>query len=570
MKNAKKILALVLALTMVVSTIVVFAEEAAEEVTTEEAVVTSVEEKTEETAEEDGTSDEDVMLISEEVTEEKNNEAAEEETEESVDQEIAVEEISEEADTEEAVEEKTVYEVAAANLGDYIKDKDNWGTNSGMELTFKDGKIINEGDATQYLAYKNESFTDNLIQYKMTLKFTDPDGKSTWGGFQLRAASFGTPSWSSNNGYLVVIKSDRIEVQRWGKGGQKILTVVPNDDIKDGVAANISAGAVNAEGGVNLFLFVDGKCIFNIFDSDDSAITEGKYFDIYATVGSEIEAYDGDVITAVPAMPVIKGKATAGEKFTATYKMVSFGGEAKDEGYTINWYHSDDETGSNLTKLDESAKSEFGSKYAVVGEYTDLKATGAEYTVKEEEIGGFYMIAIKDAEGNVVVESTPVVVNNASYILSESVALLIDCELAFIKGEKVQIDPDDYNVMPGIINDRTLVPVRFVAESFGAEVGWDDATRKITIRLDGKEIVMTLGETKYTVDGVEAELDVPAQVMSDRTMVPVRVVSEAFGKTVFWDAANYLIIISDSDLGLDAEKDSASLAYIFDKIQDRI
>ena len=58
--------------------------------------------------------------------------------------------------------------------------------------------------------------------------------------------------------------------------------------------------------------------------------------------------------------------------------------------------------------------------------------------------------------------------------------------------------------------------------------------------------------------------------MYERTMVPVRVISEAFGKTVFWDAENELIIISDVDLDIDSETEAATLSYIQEKIVKRL
>ena len=55
--------------------------------------------------------------------------------------------------------------------------------------------------------------------------------------------------------------------------------------------------------------------------------------------------------------------------------------------------------------------------------------------------------------------------------------------------------------------------------------------------------------------------------MYDRTMVPVRAISEAFGKVVFWDEENELIVISDEDLAIDSEEDSDVLYYIAKEIR---
>lgn len=80
---------------------------------------------------------------------------------------------------------------------------------------------------------------------------------------------------------------------------------------------------------------------------------------------------------------------------------------------------------------------------------------------------------------------------------------------------------------------------------------------------------MTLGKKEYTVDGKEFLLDEPAQTMYDRTMVPIRAISEAFDKVVFWDPEG-LIVISDEDLELDSEADAAVIDSIIDDIVKRI
>lgn len=87
---------------------------------------------------------------------------------------------------------------------------------------------------------------------------------------------------------------------------------------------------------------------------------------------------------------------------------------------------------------------------------------------------------------------------------------------------------DKVNDVPPVIREqRTLVPVRAVAEALGAEVKWDHATKTATIMLDGKVLTMTLGEL---IEG----MDVPAQAIDGRIMVPLRYVSETLGAYVMW------------------------------------
>ncbi len=94
-----------------------------------------------------------------------------------------------------------------------------------------------------------------------------------------------------------------------------------------------------------------------------------------------------------------------------------------------------------------------------------------------------------------------------------------------------QISPD---VPPQIVNDRTIVPIRFVAEALGAQVGWDNDTRTVSIKKPGVDIKLVI-DGEASNNGVPVQLDVPAILINDRTMVPLRFVSECLGCQVNWD-----------------------------------
>ncbi len=86
-----------------------------------------------------------------------------------------------------------------------------------------------------------------------------------------------------------------------------------------------------------------------------------------------------------------------------------------------------------------------------------------------------------------------------------------------------------YRSAPMIQNDRTYVPFRALAEAFGAEVAYDEATQAVTAELNGVTVVMTIGSATYTVNGEEKTMDVAPFINGSRTMVPVRFAAEAFG-----------------------------------------
>jgi len=103
---------------------------------------------------------------------------------------------------------------------------------------------------------------------------------------------------------------------------------------------------------------------------------------------------------------------------------------------------------------------------------------------------------------------------------------------------------------PFIESGRTLVPLRFVAETFGADVGWDAKEQKITITLEDKNIVLWVGKKEALVNDERYYLEVPPKVIEipeiggGRTVVPLRFVSEALGAQVDWDPELQIITIT--------------------------
>ena len=106
----------------------------------------------------------------------------------------------------------------------------------------------------------------------------------------------------------------------------------------------------------------------------------------------------------------------------------------------------------------------------------------------------------------------------------QEVWMTIGSRLFTADGEERSMD-----TAPFISNSRTYVPIRALAEAFGAQVEWDDIGRTVTIDLDGSTIVMYMGSVTYFVDGEAMEMDVEPVIVNSRTCVPVRFVTEAVG-----------------------------------------
>lgn len=102
-----------------------------------------------------------------------------------------------------------------------------------------------------------------------------------------------------------------------------------------------------------------------------------------------------------------------------------------------------------------------------------------------------------------------------------------------------------FDQQPIIQDDRTLVPLRAIFEALGASVEWDDVTQTVTSVRNDTEISLTINSAQLYVNGTAKELDVPARLINDRTMVPARAVAESFNCSVNWDDNEQTVIITE-------------------------
>ena len=114
---------------------------------------------------------------------------------------------------------------------------------------------------------------------------------------------------------------------------------------------------------------------------------------------------------------------------------------------------------------------------------------------------------------------------------------------------------------PAIVKGRTTAPLRAVFESLGLEVGWNATERTITGKAPGVDIWLQLDNDIAIVNGKEVKLDVPAFVIQGRTYVPVRFISESTGAAVEWDNIKRRVVISSKPVDLrlvDTDQDGLS------------
>lgn len=111
-----------------------------------------------------------------------------------------------------------------------------------------------------------------------------------------------------------------------------------------------------------------------------------------------------------------------------------------------------------------------------------------------------------------------------------------------INGELIESNDKNY-----IVNDRVFVLARDVAESLGAIVEWQNATKEVTMRLDNQIISFNIDSFTADVDGEIKVMDTMPFLKNERTYVPVRFLSENLGFSVQWDGIDRIVDISSDD-----------------------
>ena len=214
---------------------------------------------------------------------------------------------------------------------------------------------------------------------------------------------------------------------------------------------------------------------------------------------------------AVAVSPADNGKVTSDKTRAAKDSVVTITTKTND-GYALDTIKATDKAGKEIKLTDKG----------------DGKYTFTMPASKVEVKAAFKQTASKP--GKPAEEMKTVVV------------MQVGSKTMFVNGKAYEKD-----AAPVIMNDRTLVPIRFVTESLGGKVAWNAETKEVTLVIDGKEIKMTIGKTieKYGVAPV---------IINGRTFVPVRFVADELGATTAWNAETKTVTITKAVTPVKTEK----------------
>lgn len=149
---------------------------------------------------------------------------------------------------------------------------------------------------------------------------------------------------------------------------------------------------------------------------------------------------------------------------------------------------------------------------------------------------------------SLIADASPITTNEIKEPIKSTdkkIIIQIDNPYYLVSGENEALKSD---TCPVILNGRTMVPLRLIGESLGADVNWDGKTNSVTLKKDKKEIKVQIGNNLMKINDntntKEITLDAPPVVdKNGRTLVPVRAIAEGFGEKVLWDGKTNSVFI---------------------------
>lgn len=127
--------------------------------------------------------------------------------------------------------------------------------------------------------------------------------------------------------------------------------------------------------------------------------------------------------------------------------------------------------------------------------------------------------------------------------------LISTMSLAASKNIKISINGSNLNtnIPVEVVSGRTLVPMRAIFEAMGSSVKWEPKTSTVTGTKGNDTIKLQIGNKTASINGEDLQLDTPAVISKGNTLVPLRFVAESLGADVVWDGVNRLVSIKTKD-----------------------
>ena len=384
------------------------------------------------------------------------------------------------------------------------------------DVTVGEIKVI-EANVPAKSKLKKENFTVNPEGVLVSAANFDTEGKYSVKVQLTNSASVAEASWE------VKAKGDAVKLDMGVDSSvvfstDKATTIEPSFKYVD---ANGLETALTAEEIKALKFYATGRAIKSASKDKVTLKTDEKY------LGQEITLYaideDKDLKATVTVKLVEDSRNIAFDDATletyttnkvewnivdAAENKVTFGSST---GVVVDYYVLNKPAGSEVTVKDATASSFKGNGAMEIscdkpGNVTVQVVAQVGYRGDTEYYVGTKVFAVGNGSvGDVVV-------------------MTIGTNKLVKNGEFTEMD-----ATPIIKDNRTFVPFRALIEAFGADVAYNEADKTVTATLDGTTVVMTIGSNAYTVNGAEKTMDVAPYIDGERTMVPVRFVAEAFG-----------------------------------------
>ena len=173
--------------------------------------------------------------------------------------------------------------------------------------------------------------------------------------------------------------------------------------------------------------------------------------------------------------------------------------------------------------------------------------------VKDEKAGAYNYVPDEDKPSNGLFKYDAVTVND-SYVevvtagrdqddssTTRKIVITIGSTTMAVGTETITLDA------PAYINsdNYTMLPLRAVSEAFGATVGWDDASRTVTLMMGQRIVSMTIGSKTMYINGTPVAMNTAPEIVSERTFLPVRDLCNALGITkIDWNEASATVTLN--------------------------